>query len=199
MLGRLRAGLWVLVGIAALAGIWIATRPAPGPEVQSTDQPLASIGGPFTLTGGDGKPFSSSKLQGKPAAIFFGFTHCADVCPTTIARLTKLRRQLGKGDEGFAIIFISVDPERDRPEEVGRYAELFGSPVIGLTGSQAAIGQVKKQFGVYSAKVPQQGGDYSVDHTSTIFLLDRQGRFIATLAPEESDQVALDKLRRVAA
>ena len=136
-------------------------------------------------------------MAGKPFVIFFGFTHCPDVCPTTLARLTKLRRQLGSGDDAFAIVFVSVDPERDGPAQVGAYAKLFDTPVIGLTGSPAQIEQAKKRFAVFSAKAPSSGGDYSVDHTATAFLMDRAGKFVATLAPEENDAVALAKLKRI--
>jgi len=195
-LARVRLILWLLVGIALVGMVWLATRPPPvAPTQSSSETPLASIGGPFTLTGSDGKPFASARL-GKPFAIFFGFTHCPDVCPTTLARLTRLRRLLGK--DSFAIVFVSVDPERDGPVEVGAYTKLFDSPVIGLTGTPAQIEQVKRQFAVYSAKAPMPGGGYTVDHTATVFLMDRGGQFVATLAPEEADPVALDKLKRAA-
>ena len=197
MMGRLRMLLWALVGLAAVGGIYLVLNP-PRPETD-TAMPLDTIGGPFTLTASNGQPFPSARLNGKPAAVFFGFTHCPDVCPTTLARLTKLRKQLGKGDDGFSIVFITVDPERDRPEEVGRYTGLFETPVIGLTGTPAQIDRVKQQFGVFSQEVPTQDGDYSVDHTATVFLLDRTGKFVATLSPEEGDSVALDKIRRIAA
>lgn len=190
---RLRVALWILVAIAAVGGILLALRP-PSPADRETS--LATIGGPFTLTGSDGRPFQSSRLNGKPAAIFFGFTHCPDVCPTTLARLVKLRRQIG-GDEAMSILFISVDPERDGPAEVGSYASLFGAPVTGLTGKPDDIERVKKQFGVFSQKVDQPGGEYSVDHTASVFLMDRDGHFVATLSPEESDAVALQKLQRL--
>lgn len=195
---QLRMVLWALVGLVAIGGVYLALNPS-RPDVESTsgELPLDTIGGPFTLVGSDGQPFPSSRLAGKPAAVFFGFTHCPDVCPTTLARLTKLRKQLGKGDEGFSIVFITVDPERDRPEEVGRYTTLFETPVIGLTGSQAQIDKVKQQFGVFSQKVPTPDGDYSVDHTATVFLLDRNGKFVATLSPEEGNDPALAKLQRV--
>jgi len=191
---RLRAILWVLVGLAAIGGILVALQ-SRSPQSSSAD--LASIGGPFTLVGSDGRPFSSSRLNGKPAAIFFGFTHCPDVCPTTLARLVTLRRQAGKGDEALSIVFITVDSERDGPAEVGGYASLFGAPVIGLTGSPTDIERVKKQFGVFSQKVDQPGGGYSVDHSAAVFLMDRNGKFVATLSPEESDNVALAKLQRI--
>jgi len=198
MLGTLRIVLWACVLVAAAALAFLLTRPEPRlPPPTTTELPLSSIGGPFTLVGADGQPFASTKLAGKPFAIFFGFTHCPDVCPTTLARLARLRRQLGKSDDAFAIVFVSVDPERDGPAEVGAYAGLFDTPVIGLTGTPAQIARVKKQYAVFSAKAPQPGGDYSVDHTASVFVMDRDGKFVATIAPEESDAAALAKLRRV--
>ncbi|HEX6409125.1 MAG TPA: SCO family protein [Sphingomicrobium sp.] len=192
-----RIVLWVLVGFALLAFAFLMLRPAPRPTVQSQPLQLSSIGGPFTLTGSDGKPFASSSLAGKPYAIFFGFTHCPDVCPTTLARMVRLRQQLGAGDRPFEILFVTVDPKRDGPAEVGKYAELFDSPVTGLTGSPAQIEQAKKQFGIFSQQVPDGSGGYSVDHTATVLLFDRQGKFTATIAPEEQDSAALAKLRRI--
>ena len=196
---RVRIVLWVLVALAMAALAFLMLRPAQQTPTQQQPMTISSVGGPFTLTGSDGKPFSSVSLGGKPYAIFFGFTHCPDVCPTTLARLTKLRRELGKGDGALSIVFISVDPERDTPAEVDTYMKLYDSPVIGLTGTPAQIEQVKKQFGTYSRKVEQPGGSYSVDHTATVILLDRNGQFSSTLSPEEGNQVALDKLKRIAA
>lgn len=196
-LSRLRLALWLVVGVVALGIVVLIWRQSEPEQVSSTS--LGTIGGPFTLTGTDGKPFASSRLNGKPAAIFFGFTHCPDVCPTTLARLARLRRDLGQGEDALSIVFISVDPERDTPAEVGNYMQLYDTPVVGLTGTPAQIEQVKKQFGVYSRKVEQPGGGYSVDHTASVILLDRNGQFVATLSPEEGDQVALDKLKRITA
>ena len=192
-----RIVLWVLVAIAAAVFAYLMFRPVPQAQPQGEAMNLASIGGPFTLTGSDGKPFTSSALSGKPYGIFFGFTHCPDVCPTTLARMVKLRNKLGAGARPFEIVFVTVDPERDGPAEVGKYAELFNSSVIGLTGTPAQISQVKKQFGIYSRKVPDQSGSYSVDHTATVLLFDRNGRFTGTIAPEESDTAALAKLKRI--
>ena len=193
-LKRLRYLLWLVVALAAVAmAVLLIRRPGqPAPAVESV-----AIGGPFNLTDANGIPFSSVKLAGKPFAMFFGFTHCPDVCPTTLARLARLRRQLGKGEDSFAIVFVTVDPERDGPKEVGRYTALFGTPVIGLTGSPAEIEQVKKQFGVFSAKVEQPGADYSVDHTAATFLFGPDSKFVSTIAPDESDATAMDKLKRI--
>ncbi len=196
---RLRYVLWALVAMAAIgAGLLFLRGGTPQPTVTSTPSQV-SFGGPFTLVGSDGRPFSSQRFAGRPHVIFFGFTHCPDVCPTTLARLVQLRRQLGEGADAFDIVFVSVDPERDGPEEVGKYAQLFGEPVIGLTGSPAQIEQVKKQFGIYSAKAPDGSGGYSVDHTATVLLFGRDGKFDSTISPEEGDAPALDKLRRITA
>lgn len=198
-MSRVRIILWVLVAVALGAFAFLSLRPARTPAPQSRPMAMSSIGGPFTLVGSDGKAFSSAKLSGKPYAIFFGFTHCPDVCPTTLARMVKLRQELGGGGKSLDILFVTVDPERDGPAEVGKYAELFNSPIIGLTGSSAQIEQVKKQFGIFSKKVPDGSGDYSVDHTATVLLFDRNGKFSGTIAPEEQDTAALAKLKRITA
>ena len=199
-LKTVRILLWALVAVALLGVAVLLLRGRSDPASETIASTSVKIGGPFTVTGGDGKPFSSTQLSGKPYAIFFGFTHCPDVCPTTLARLVKLRRELGRDDRAFEILFVTVDPERDGPREVGQYAGLFNAPIIGLTGSPARIEQVKKQFGIYSRKVPgHHGSEYSVDHTATVLLFDRSGKFVATIAHGEKDAVALDKLKRIVA
>ena len=189
---RLRIILWVLVAVAAVAAGALYWRAAGGGQPQPTQ---VSFGGPFTLVDSKGQPFSSSRLAGRPYAVFFGFTNCPDVCPTTLARLVKLRWQLG--DEGaFQIVFITVDPERDGPADVGRYAALFDSPIIGLTGSPAQIARVKKDYGIYSEKAGT-GESYSVDHTATVLLFDKAGAFQSTISHDEADSAALAKLGRL--
>ena len=197
-MNRIRLLLWILVALAlAGTGLMLLSRsaaPTPPPATITG----ASFGGPFTLVGADSHPFASSRLAGKPYAIFFGFTHCPDVCPNALARLARLRKQLGRGDEAFNIVFVSVDPERDGPKEVGAYATAFGSPVIALTGSPAQVEQVKKQYGIFSEKVPQ-GDTYTVDHSAQVLLFDRNGEFRATIAADEQDGPALDKLMQLTA
>lgn len=198
MLTYIRILLWITVALslAGMAFLLLLGRAGPSPPTVQTS--TIDFGGPFTLTGSDGRPFSSQRLAGRPHAIFFGFTHCPDVCPMTLARMVRLRHQLGD-ENSFEIVFVTVDPERDGPEEVGKYADLFGSPVIGLTGSPAQIQQVQRQFGIYAEKSPDGRGGYSVDHTASVLLFGRDGKFVATIAPAESDPVALNKLRRIAA
>ena len=184
--------LWILVALA-VAGVAVLLLRQP---VSETAQTEVKLGGPFTLTGADGRTFSSTALAGKPYAIFFGFTHCPDVCPTTLARMVRLRRQLAAGPEPLRIVFVSVDPERDGPAELRNYLSLFPEPIIGLTGTQPRIDHAKRQFGIFSQKVPDQGGGYTVDHSAGVLLFDRNGDFVATISAEENDRVALDKLKR---
>lgn len=196
-LNRVRTLLWLLVGAAVLALIAVfAVQHSVAPKGSIGLQPAeSSIGGPFTLTAGDGKPFSSSRLAGKPYAIFFGFTRCGDVCPVTLGRLVKLRRLAG-GDEAFNIVFVTIDPRNDGPKEVGQYAGLFGAPIIGLTGSEAQIGQVKRQYGIYAEPNPQSSGQGDMmNHTSTVLLFDGNGRLAATISGNEPDASALQKLK----
>ena len=192
--------LWIVVALAAAGFGYLLLQDRDGGRIETSSSRMVDFGGDFTLTGADGRPFSSAQLDGKPYAIFFGFTHCPDVCPTTLARMVRLRQQLNQGERPFEILFVTVDPERDGPAEVGKYAELFDSPVTGLTGSMADIEAVKKKFGIFSQKSPDRSGDsYSVDHTATVLLFGEDGEFVATIAPEEPDSTALDKLRRITA
>jgi protein SCO1 len=200
-LKQVRKLVWVLVALA-VAGVAALLLIRSGPNhVPQATQPTAqaSFGGPFTLVGADGKPFSSAALAGKPYVIFFGFTRCGDVCPTTLSRLIKLRREAAD-DAALNIVFVTIDPQRDGPKDVGQYATLFGAPVIGLTGSPAQIEQVKKQYGIFAQPEPMAGGhDYTMNHTSTALLFGRDGRFGGTIASDEPDSSALDKLKQLIA
>ena len=195
---QLRVLAWALVLLAAIgiAALWvIAEKKGPGP--QATTGPVkASFGGPFTLVGGDGKPFSSQALAGKPYAIYFGFTRCGDVCPTTLSRLAKLRRQAAS-DQALNIVFVTIDPAHDGPREVGQYAGLFNAPIIGLTGSQAQIDQVKKQYGIFAQPSAHPMAGKEMEHTATVLLFDRSGQFVETIAAGDTDAEALAKLKKL--
>jgi len=194
---RILLWLFVALAIAGLAAVLLMRRasvnPPQTPAVAST---ASSLGGPFTLTGGDGKPFSSSALAGKPYAIYFGFTRCGEVCPTTLARLVKLRREAGS-ESALNIVFVTIDPKNDGPKEVGQYATAFNSPIIGLTGSAEQIDRVKKQFGIFAQPSANPMPGMEMEHTATVLLFDRDGKFQSTLAPDEQDGPALDKLKRL--
>ena len=197
---QVRALLWVLV-VLAVAGVaaLLLIRSGPNRIPQAPSLPAeAKFGGPFTLVGADGKPFSSAALTGKPYAIFFGFTRCGDVCPTTLSRLVKLRREAAD-DAAMNIVFVTIDPKRDGPKDVGQYATLFGAPIIGLTGSEAQIDAVKKQYGIFAEPEQMTGHDYQMSHTSTVLLFGRDGRFGGTIAADEPDSSAVDKLKQLVA
>jgi protein SCO1 len=196
---QVRFLLWGMAALAFVGFAFLLLRPPYETSAAQTQITGSTFGGPFTLVGSDGQAFASNRLDGKPYAIFFGFTHCPDVCPTTLARLVQLRNQLGTGEDAFNIVFVSVDPQRDAPEQVATYENAFGGPVIALTGSPAQIEQVKKQYGIYSEAVPLDGGGYTVDHTATALLFDRNSNFVATISPEEQDAPAFDKLKRLTA
>jgi protein SCO1 len=192
-LKRIRILLWVLVALGIAAFVFLSRTPGTHHD-QTTSAGKTSFGGPFRLVGADGKPFDSAKLLGKPYAIYFGFTRCGDVCPTTLSRLVRLRQQLG-GNDKLRIVFVTIDPANDGPREVGQYASLFNAPIIGLTGTQAQIDAVKKQYGIYAEPVPHAAMGKQMSHTATVLLFDRHGQFVTTITPEEPDSDALAKIK----
>lgn len=197
-LARQRTVLWLVVGVAVLIGL--AVIHDRGHPVGDPAHDFAqAFGGPFILTAPDGSTVTEKTLAGKPYAIFFGFTRCPDVCPTSLARMARLRKQLGPDGMKFNIVFVSVDPGHDKPADLGSYVALFDTPIIGLTGTDAQLEQIKKGYGVYSAKVPQPGGDYTIDHTAAIYLMTAKGEFAGTIDHHESDKTALEKLKRMVA
>jgi protein SCO1/2 len=196
-LKKVRLLLWLLIvlAVAGTAALLLIQRVSVHPEKAGAPA-AASFGGPFTLIGSDGRPFSSAKLLGKPYAIYFGFTRCGDVCPTTLSRMVKLRKEVG-GDASFRIVFITIDPANDGPGEVGRYAQLFNSPIIGLTGSAAQIDQVKRQYGIYAQPSPHPMPGKEMMHSAIVLLFDADGKFVATISPDEPDPDALAALKRL--
>jgi protein SCO1/2 len=199
-LSQVRILLWVLVALALAGGAFLLFYPRVPvhPPHMQTNIANADFGGPFSLVGADGKPFASSRLVGKPYAIYFGYTRCGDVCPITLGRLVKLRKKAG-GEGKLNIVFVTIDPANDGPKEVGQYADLFGAPIIGLTGSQAQIDRVKKQYGIFAAPEPEAGGGMKMDHTATVLLFGPGGKLEGTISTDEPDSAALQKIRRMVA
>ncbi|HEX6741855.1 MAG TPA: SCO family protein [Sphingomicrobium sp.] len=199
-LKQVRTLLWILVALASAGTVALFLLPqvkSGSPAVVATEA-QSGFGGPFTLVGADGQPFSSARLAGKPYAIYFGFTRCGDVCPVTLGRLVKLRKEAG-GDDKLNIIFVTIDPANDGPKEVGQYAGAFNAPIIGLTGSQAQIDRVKKQYGIFAEPSPHSMPGKEMEHTATVLLFDRDGALAGTITTDEGDGPALDKIRRVTA
>ncbi len=187
LLGAFLAGL-VLVLVAIL---FIAGR-SPSP----IEPAAAAVGGPFQLEDQDGKAVSDADMKGRPFLVFFGFTHCPDVCPTTLFEISELMRALGKDADRTGALFITVDPERDTPEKLKDYLSNFDPHVRGLTGDPAAVVAVTKAYRVYTKKVPLENGDYTMDHTAVVYLMDKNGRFVAPFNMKRTPDEEATELRR---
>lgn len=188
----------VLAPALALFGwlAWEADRVRPARVVESG---IAAVGGPFRLQSTTGGTLSNEDLKGRPFALFFGFTRCPDVCPTTLAEYSALYEALRKdGVTPPRLIFVTADPERDDVDSLKRYIQSFSDAVIGLTGSQAEIAELVRAYRAYVRKVPTKDGDYTIDHTASVYLMDRNGGFVGTVAADEGREPALAKLRRLA-
>jgi protein SCO1/2 len=204
-MARSRAA-WIAVGgmasvgvtLLALAGSGLLRLPhdrvataAPGGR---TFAPPA-IGGAFRLTSHKGETVTNESLRGKPYAIFFGYTHCPDVCPTTLFDLATLLEELGPDGNKVTPVLVTVDPERDTREVLAEYMQAFDPRILALTGSGEAVEATLKAFKVFRRKVPSEGG-YAMDHSALVYLMDKEGRFFSTLDPHEDRSARLAKLRR---
>jgi len=157
----------------------------------------ASIGGPFTLVNGAGQQVTDRSFRGKYMLVYFGYTYCPDVCPTTLQSLAGALDALGAKANDVAPIFITVDPARDTPAVMQRYAAAFSRRLIGLTGTPVEIAQVEKEYHVYARKHVTGPGpnDYGMDHSSVIYVMGPNGRFVAPLAEGAPKQMAADIAR----
>lgn len=194
MMRAIRYAAWTAVAVlAVLLFAAVAFGPTGGQDV-GTLPGAAKIGGPFELTRTDGGRFSSTSLAGRPYAIFFGFTNCPDVCPTKLNDLTGLLADLGPDADKLAVVFVSVDPERDTPAALGQYLSAFDRRIVGLTGTAPEIVGIAKAYRIYYKRVPTKDG-YTYDHTALVFLFDKSGQLVSTLSPQEEAPVQLKKLR----
>jgi protein SCO1/2 len=190
----LRWALWGLVGAAALGatGLYVYTNTAAVAQAQGIGA------GDYQLVTANGEPFNRETLRGHPTALFFGFTHCPEVCPTTLAEMTTWFEQLGNDAKDLKAYFVTVDPERDTAKVIADYVAWTGH-VEGVTGTPEEIAKATKAWAVFAQKVPLEGGDYTMDHTASVFLLDRDGNFTGTIAYREDSKTALEKLRLLVA
>jgi protein SCO1 len=179
--------------VSALALLATVLLLLPGPQQSASKVP---IGGPFRLTSHEGRTFTDEDLKGKPFAVFFGFTHCPEVCPTTLYDLTQDLEALGKDADKMRVAFITVDPAQDTPELMKTYLGSFDPRIVGLTGTEEEIAAVAKAYKIYYRKVPTESG-YTMDHTATILLMDSRGEFYGTSNFQESQEVRREKLRKL--
>jgi protein SCO1/2 len=156
----------------------------------------AAIGGPFQLTDQAGQIVTEKSLQGRPTLIFFGFTHCPDVCPTSLFEISEVLRAMGRDADRVNAYFISVDPERDTDAAMKDYLSSFDPHLKGLTGGPDAVAKVISGFRVYARKVPLKDGDYTMDHTALIYLMDRDGHFVSPFNLKRTPEEAAADLKR---
>lgn len=162
--------------------------------------PLASaIGGPFRLTDQNGKTVTDADLKGKWLLIYFGYTHCPDACPTALNDIAIALDQLGTKRDAVRPVFITVDPERDTPAALKEYVTAFDAPILALTGTPEEVAQAAKAYRVYYAKHPEPGGNYSMDHSSVIYVMDPQGRFTASFTHESAPEQIAERLKKLLA
>jgi protein SCO1/2 len=181
------AGILVLMaaGTGWLAFDWYRGSGAP------------AFGAPFVLVDQKGAEITEQAFRGHPTVVFFGFTHCPEVCPTTLAEMDSWLATLGEEGKDIRAYFVSVDPERDDAETLARYVGNVSSRIIGITGDPQKVAEMAKAFGIYSKKVPLEDGDYTMDHTASVLLIDRKGGFFGTIAYGEAADTAIAKLKRL--
>jgi protein SCO1 len=175
--------LGLLLMLWALGGVRGVTAPA-------------AIGGPFQLTDQAGESVTEKTLQGRPTLVFFGFTHCPDVCPTSLFEISEVLRAMGKDADRVNAYFISVDPERDSTAAMKDYLSSFDPHLKGLTGAPDAVAKVVTEYRVYAKKVPLKDGDYTMDHTALVYLMDRDGKFVAPFNLKRTPEEAAADLKR---
>jgi protein SCO1/2 len=156
----------------------------------------SAIGGPFNLIDQNGEPITDADIKGRPFLVFFGYTHCPDICPTTLFDVSEVMHALGKDADRTGALFITVDPERDTPAVMKNYLSSFDPHLRGATGDNAAVDAAEKAYRVYAKKVHTENGDYSMDHTALVYLMDKQGRFVAPFSLKRRPEDAAAELRR---
>ena len=186
-LWAITAGAGLMLGVLLYAGLFDKDGTLAG------DEPF---GAPFSLVNHAGEPVTEKIFQGKPTALMFGFTNCPDVCPTTLYELTQWGSALGDRQRDLNVVFVTVDPERDTADILKNYVTAFSDDFVGVTGPVKDVHAMLKDFSVYYRKVPLEDGDYTMDHTASVFLLDENGGFSGTIAYGESTKNAITKLER---
>ena len=171
--------------------VFLVTGKSPAPIAMPS-----AVGGPFALVDQDSKPITDKDMAGHPFLVFFGFTHCPDVCPTTLFDVSEVMRSLGPDADRTGALFITVDPERDTPASMKDYLGSFDPHLRRLTGDADALATVAKEYRVYYKKVPLDGGDYTMDHTAIVYLMDKDGHFVSPFSLKRKPDVAAAELRK---
>ncbi len=192
-LRRIRVLLWLAVAVAIVGFAAFAYKAETGGRMMAS-----TIGGPFSLVDQNGATVTEAALKGHPSLMFFGYTFCPDVCPTTLLATSNWLKALGPDGDRLKVYFVTVDPERDTVAQIRSYLGAFDPRITGLTGPRSALDPMLKEFRVYSKKVGD-GDDYAMDHTAAVYMLDAKGNLVGTVDYQEDDATALAKIRRLMA
>lgn len=193
MMQRLRIALWIAVALAVLgASALLLGR---GTLMPGEGSGQAAIGGPFVLTDQNGRSVTEATLKGKPSAVFFGFTQCPEVCPTTLSELSGALKDLGPDADRLNVVFVTIDPERDTVPLLKDYVGNFDPRIIALTGSPEAIERTARAFRVYYKKVPTSGSDYTMDHSTFTYLMDADWKYADLIGYGLPREKVLKKLK----
>jgi protein SCO1/2 len=155
-----------------------------------------SVGGPFTLVSHEGRTVTEGDFRGAPHLVFFGFTHCPDVCPTKLFEISEVLRAAGERGRSIRALFITVDPERDTPEVMKSYLGSFDERIVGLTGEPKAVEDAVRAYRAFARKVPLKDGDYTMEHTALVYLMGKDGRFVGSLNLARSPAQAAEEVLR---
>ncbi len=179
--------------------LWVNQHPRQQPVTSLADPDATPIGGTFSLTDQRGNTVTDAMLHRRFSLVFFGFSNCPDICPTTLMTMTQALQMLGEEAKHFVPVFVTVDPQRDTPEVLREYAAAFDPRLIALTGSPEAIAGLKKQYRVYSEKDPKAKDDphYLVNHSSGVYLMDRNGQFVRYFAKADDADALAASLKEV--
>ena len=183
----------VIGGAGALGWVFSVWFPPEAAVVRVTGDPV--IESEFELVDQTGKTVRGEDLHGKWQLVFFGFTSCPDICPTTLANVTAALEELGPAAGKLQPLLITVDPERDTPPVLKEYLTAFDPRILGLTGTPEQVGKALRSFRVYASKRPLDGGDYTMDHSAFIYLMDPQGGYAAHFSPQEPVEAMVEKIR----
>ncbi|MFC3694870.1 SCO family protein [Chenggangzhangella methanolivorans] len=182
-----------LVGAAGLAAAVLHISASGGGQ---TATQASSVGGPFRLVDQDGRAVTEADLKGKATLVFFGFTRCPDICPTALYEISQAFAAMGPDAAKAQALFVTVDPERDTPDALKRYLSSFSPQIRGLTGTLEAVQAMTKEYRAYAKKAPTKDGDYTMDHTAIVYLMDRNGAFVAPLNVKRSPEEIAAEIRR---
>jgi protein SCO1 len=199
-MSTVRLILWIAVAIALFGlGAIAVSGYSLRAGSETAFRPGKPLGGEFSLIDQRGEPVTEAIFRGKPSVTLFGFTHCPDVCPTGLMEMAKWAEELGPDAEKLSFVFVTVDPERDKPQALSDYIEAFSPRIVGITGDPDAVNAMTKDYKIYSKRVPIEGGDYLMDHTASMILQDADGNFAGTIASGEAHETGLAKLKKLVA